>query len=102
MNTIEEYAGGELREVVANYEWRPVDKNGTRYDVDVKIKVYKSTNGRFQAYPSHRVKMPGQATPYMSIDEEDTIDGALRDCIGGSHMFMGTADETEWSKNEDF
>lgn len=102
MSTLEQYAGGELREVVANYEWCPVDSGGASYGVDVKIRVYKNSHGRFMAYPSHRVKTPRQATPYMSIYEQDSLDEALKDCIDGFKMFMGTAAETEWPENEYF
>ena len=102
MKTLQEYAGGELSQVVANYEWTPIDQAGRSYGVTIKIKVYKHSENRFMALPSRRVKTPGQATPYMSLEEKGSVEEAVKDCISGFKMFMGTAAETEWPETEDF
>ena len=99
---LKQYAGGELDEVVANFEWRPVDSAGQSYGVTIKIKVYKEGNSRFMAMPSRRVKTPRQASAYMSLEVEDTIEAALKSCIAGFRMYMGAVAETEWPEAEDF
>lgn len=99
---IKDYAGGELDEVVTNYEWRPVDPDGKHYGVTIKIKIYKDAANRFTALPSHRVKTPLQAGPYMPLTVEDTLEEALKGCIRGFKMFMGTVAETKWIEAEDF
>jgi|SRR5579871_72695 len=104
MTDLAEYAreGGELREIVANYEWRPETSEGTSYGVVIKIRVYKLPDGSFMAWPSHKVKTPGQSSPYMSLTYKGSIEEAVIDCISGFRMFQGTIEETTWLENEDF
>ncbi len=102
MSDLEEYAGGSLREVVTNYEWIPADGTGQSYGVLIKIKVYRNSDGEFYATPSHRVKTPGQAGPYMpSGPSQNSAEEAVRFCIRGFKMFMGSASETGWFEAND-
>ena len=101
MQTLEEYAGGSLREVVTNFEWKPVDSEGHSYGVLIKIKVCKDADGGFCATPSHRVKATGATAPYMpSGPPRDTVEDAVRYCIQGLKLYMRSASETEWSEAE--
>lgn len=102
MPDLEEYAGGSLREVVTSYEWRPADSNGQSYGVLIKIKVYRNSEGEFHASPSHRIKNPGQAGPYMpSGPPQNSVEEAVRFCVRGFKRFMGSASETEWFEAND-
>lgn len=92
---IVEYAGGNLSEIVKTYIWEPETKEGDSYNVTIRIEVRKR-NGRYLAIPSHKVKTPKQASPYVSLDDKDTPEAALYSCISGFRMFMGTPEETEW------
>lgn len=99
---LQKYAGSELDEIVANFEWRPAAPDGQSYGVTIKIKVYKDANNRFMALPSRRVKTPGQADSYMPLTLEDSIEDALKSCFRGFKMFMRTVAETTWPEVEEF
>lgn len=92
---VAEYAGGNLSEIVGTYIWEPVSKSGESYNVSIKIEIHRK-NDQYYPIPSHRVKTPRQATPYVSIDTKDTPEEALFGCISGFKMFMGTTEETAW------
>jgi len=102
MENILHHHGGELTEVVANYEWRAVDSDGKSYGQIVKIKVLKGANGRFVAHPNHSVRSTGQATPYLSLEEKPSIKAALEDCFLSFGLFKHSVDESEWIKNPYF
>lgn len=97
-----DYAGGALREHVTTYEWRPVDPSGKTYNVMIKIKIYRSSEHRYDAVPSHKVKTAAQLRPYLSLATQDTAESAVRECIRGMKMYMREAAETEWPLNEEF
>ena len=96
------YAEGEIKQVVAYYEWQPENRNDRRYNVTINIKLYKNPDSSFMAYPSHSVKKPKHAGAYMSIESKPTVEAAIQDCTGGFKAFMGTVSETKWLPNDDF
>ena len=88
--------------LVNEFLWTPIDKNGKRFDVDIKIKTYMNSRGKITATPSHMVKTPNLASPYMSLEEKDTTMESVEDCTRGFKAFMGTIDETTWVENPHF
>ncbi len=96
LEKISEYAKGDLEEIVTTYVWEPIDENGERHDVTLRIEVRRKVSGKYYAIPSHQAESPQQAAPYFTMDEKDTPEDALYYCISGLKKHMRTAEETQW------
>lgn len=86
---------GEGSRLAETFSWVPVH-NGQQYGNSIRIEVWEYPSGNFLAIPSHRIKTPGQATPYASMHIQVSVEAAVRDCIRGFQTFMTNPNQTEW------
>ena len=81
---------------MTTYVWEPVDESGVRHDVTIRIEIRRKVSGKYYAIPSHQAETPQRAAPYFSMDEKDTPEDALYECISEFKKHMRTAEETQW------
>lgn len=85
LNKIENRAGvNEVHEDVGVWEFRIEG-----FEEKLKIKVYRTTNSDFPYWgrANFRVKNSKQASPYLAVNSQKTIDDAIIEALSGFLLF---------------
>lgn len=54
---------------------------------DLKIEVREYASGKYMGFANYKIWGPKQATPYISLHLQDSVEDALNDAIDGIRMF---------------
>lgn len=105
----------DLNKILGNYKHKGVfeieEKVGewtfhiTDLPVTLKIKVIRVTSaGKFMGIANYSIQGPGQATPYKSIWQCDTLEDALIDALKGFLMWWNPkkAKQTKFVLDKDW